>query len=63
MADHPFTGTLSVTDKVGIGVTNPIAQLHIASTTAPSQAFLESSSGALLKLSVDENGAAIGTDN
>ncbi len=63
MADHPFTGTLSVTDKVGIGTENPIAQLHISSSTAaPSQAFLESS-GALLKLSVDANGAKLGTDN
>jgi len=63
MADHPFTGTLSVTDKVGIGIENPIAQLHISSSTAaPSQAFLESS-GALLKLSVDANGAKLGTDN
>jgi len=63
MADHPFTGTLSVTDKVGIGTENPIAQLHISSlTTAPSQAFLESG-GALLKLSVDASGAKLGTDN
>jgi hypothetical protein len=63
MADHPFTGTLSVTDKVGIGTENPIAQLHISSSTAaPSLAFLESD-GALLKLSVDANGAKLGTDN
>jgi hypothetical protein len=63
MADHPFTGTLSVTDKIGIGTENPIAQLHISSSTpAPSQAFLESG-GALLKLSVDANGAKMGTDN
>jgi hypothetical protein len=63
MADHPFTGTLSVTDKVGIGTENPIAQLHISSSTdAPSQAFLESG-GALLKLSVDASGAKLGTDN
>jgi hypothetical protein len=60
MAD--FT-TLSVTDKVGIGTENPIAQLHISSSTAaPSQAFLESG-GALLKLSVDTSGAKLGTDN
>lgn len=31
MADHPFTGTLSVTDKIGIGIEEPIAQLHILS--------------------------------
>jgi hypothetical protein len=63
MADHPFTGTLSVTDKVGIGIDEPIAQLHIASSTsAPSQAFLESG-GALLKLSVDASGTSIGTAN
>jgi hypothetical protein len=61
MAD--FT-TLSVTDKVGIGTENPIAQLHISSSTAaPSQAFLESS-GALLTLSIDTaSGAKLGTDN
>jgi hypothetical protein len=63
MADHPFIGTLSVTDKIGIGTENPIAQLHISSSTAaPSQAFLESG-GALLKLSVDASGAKLGTDN
>jgi hypothetical protein len=63
MADYPFTGTLSVTDKVGIGTENPIAQLHIVSSTAaPSQAFLESG-GALLKLSVDASVATLGTDN
>lgn len=63
MADHPFTGTLSVTDKIGIGVDDPIAQLHIASSTdAPSQAFLESG-GVLLKLSVDASSASIGTAN
>jgi hypothetical protein len=63
MADHPFTGTLSVTDKVGIGTENPIAQLHISSSTAaPSQAFLESG-GALLTLSIDASGAKLGTDN
>jgi Chaperone of endosialidase len=63
MADHPFTGTLSVTDKIGIGTENPIAQLHISSSTAaPSQAFLESG-GVLLKLSVDASGAKLGTDN
>jgi hypothetical protein len=63
MADHPFTGTLSVTGKVGIGIEEPIAQLHISSlTTAPSQTFLESG-GALLKLSVDASGAKLGTDN
>jgi len=61
MAD--FT-TLSVTDKVGIGTENPIAQLHISSSTAaPSLAFLESS-GALLTLSIDTaSGAKLGTDN
>ncbi|HEY9605867.1 MAG TPA: tail fiber domain-containing protein [Allocoleopsis sp.] len=63
MADHPFTGTLSVTDKIGIGISDPLTQLHIlSSTAAPSQAFLESG-GALLKLSVDASGASIGTDN
>jgi hypothetical protein len=63
MADHSFTGTLSVADKIGVGTEEPIAQLHIlSSTAAPSQAFLESG-GALLKFSVDANGAAIGTDN
>lgn len=63
MADHPFTGTLSVTDKIGIGIDEPLSQLHIASSTdAPSQAFLESG-GALLKLSVDASGASIGTAN
>jgi Chaperone of endosialidase len=63
MADHSFTGTLSVTDKIGIGIDEPIAQLHIASSkVAPSQAFLEAG-GALLKLSVDANGASMGTEN
>lgn len=63
MADHPFTGTLSVTDKVGIGISDPLTQLHIlSSTVAPSQAFLESG-GALLKLSVDAGGGTIGTAN
>jgi Chaperone of endosialidase len=63
MADHPFTGTLSVTDKIGIGTESPIAKLHIfSSTAAPSQAFLESG-GALLKLGVDASGATLGTDN
>lgn len=63
MADHPFTGTLSVTDKIGIGIDDPLTQLHIlSSTVAPSQAFLESG-GALLKLSVDATGASIGTAN
>lgn len=46
MADHSFIGTLSVTDKIGIGTENPIAQLHILSSTAtPSQTFLESGGG------------------
>lgn len=63
MAAHPFTGTLSVTDKIGIGINDPLTQLHIlSSTTAPSQAYLESG-GALLKLSVDAGGASIGTAN
>lgn len=63
MADQTIAGTLSVTDKLGIGISEPIAQLHIASsTTAPSQAFLESG-GALLRLSVDASSTAIGTAN
>ncbi|MEG4633569.1 tail fiber domain-containing protein [Microcoleus sp. AR_TQ3_B6] len=63
MADQTIEGKLSVTDKIGIGINEPIAQLHISSSTAaPSQAFLESS-GALLKLSVDASGAKLGTDN
>ncbi|HEY9604311.1 MAG TPA: hypothetical protein V6C85_22035 [Allocoleopsis sp.] len=63
MPDEKVNGKLVVTDKIGIGIEEPIAQLHIfSSTTAPSQAFLESG-GALLKLSVDASGASIGTDN
>jgi hypothetical protein len=63
MADQTIEGKLSVTDKVGIGINEPIVQLHIfSSTAAPSQAFLESG-GALLKLSVDASGAKLGTDN
>jgi hypothetical protein len=63
MADQTIEGKLSVTDKIGIGINEPIAQLHISSlTTAPSQTFLESG-GALLKLSVDASGAKLGTDN
>jgi hypothetical protein len=66
MANETITGTLFVTDKIGIGINEPNepnAQLHIlSSTVAPSQAFLESS-GALLKLSVDGSGASMGTAN
>lgn len=51
-----------VRDKLGIGISDPIAQLHLSSTAAPSQAFLESG-GVLLKLSVSNSGATIGTEN
>ncbi|HEY9604310.1 MAG TPA: shufflon system plasmid conjugative transfer pilus tip adhesin PilV [Allocoleopsis sp.] len=63
MPDEKVNGKLVVTDQIGIGIEEPIAQLHITSSTpVPSQTFLESG-GALLKLSVDASGAAIGTDN
>lgn len=66
MANETITGTLFVTDKIGVGINEPNepnAQLHIlSSTVAPSQAYLESG-GVLLKLSVDASGASIGTAN
>lgn len=63
MADQTIDGKLVVTDKVGIGVSDPIAQLHIVSFTAgPSQALLEAG-GTQLKLTVSASGATIGTDN
>jgi len=62
MAGYQYS-TLSVSEKIGIGTDNPIAQLHISSSTTSSQAFIESK-GALLKLSVDKaSGATLGTDN
>lgn len=63
MADHPFTGTLSVTGNVGIG-TEPLpnTQLYIRSSTEQSQVLVENSVGTLFKLAVDSSGVAIGTD-
>ncbi|QZZ22011.1 tail fiber domain-containing protein [Leptothermofonsia sichuanensis E412] len=63
MADHPFTGTLSVTGNVGIG-TEPLpnTQLYIRSSTEQSQVLVENSVGALLKLAVNSGGVTIGTD-
>jgi len=60
MADQTVTGKLVVTDKIGIGIGEPIAQLHLSSAD-PSRVFLESG-GSLLKVSVDGTNAAIGTD-
>jgi len=62
MEDKKIEGKLSVTDKIGIGPEDPIAQLHISSSAdAPSQAFLQSGQ-VLLTLSVDASGAKLGTD-
>jgi hypothetical protein len=63
MADQTITGTLSVTEKVGIRTDNPSPQLHIASPAGdPSEALIESS-GVSLKLTVNATGASIGTTN
>ena len=63
MADQTIPGTLSVTEKVGIRIEDPSAQLHIASPAGdPSEALIESS-GVSLKLAVDATGASIGTTN
>jgi Chaperone of endosialidase len=79
MADHPFTGTLSVTGNVGIGV-EPLstATLYIRSSTSKTQIrvensecgsseiknqiLVENSTGALLKISLDDGEVAIETE-
>jgi hypothetical protein len=63
MADQTIPGTLSVTEKVGIRIEDPSAQLHIASPAGdPSEALIESS-GVSLKLAVNATGASTGTTN
>jgi hypothetical protein len=63
MADHPFTGTLSVTGNVGIGAEPlPTAQLYTRSPDPLGQILVENAAGTLLKLAVDGSGAAIGTE-
>lgn len=63
MADHPFTGTLSVTGNVGIGAEPlPTAQLYTRSSDSLGQILVENAAGTLLKLAVDGSGAAIGTE-
>jgi hypothetical protein len=63
MADHPFTGTLSVTGNVGIGA-EPLTdtQLYISSLSEVSQTRIENSAGNVLRLAVDKISASIGTD-
>jgi hypothetical protein len=63
MTDEITSGNLSVTGNLGIG-TDPLpnAQLYIRSTTERSQILAKNSSGALLKLSVDQAKENLGLD-
>lgn len=63
MADKTFDN-LIVNNTLGIGTTEPAAQLHIAATEGiSSKVFLESINGGLLKVTAEPNSVSLGTEN
>jgi cytoskeletal protein CcmA (bactofilin family) len=65
MADETFDN-LVVNKRLGIGISEPAAQLHIATATTEgisSQVFVESINGSLLKVTAEPDSASIGTEN
>ena len=63
MADHDFSGSLSVTGNVGIG-TEPLSstQLYVRSSAEIAQILIENSGSNLLKIAANNNEVALGSD-
>ncbi len=63
MADATFDN-LVVNNTLGIGTTEPAAQLHVVATEGiSSKVFLESVNGSLLKVTAEPNHVSLGTEN
>ncbi len=60
MADQTVERKLVVTEKIGIGITEPIAELHLFSADS-NRVFLQSDRF-LLKVSIDNTSATLGTE-